>query len=119
MGWRTLTERRHLNMQIRERASTGLGDEDFRLQQAGGAEFPDRQCIILDRALSCGRASCGCGGINAVSGLWKAGRAVGAEPVRRQSESGTIAFFKHLNSVVLGRNQGAMMIAEESTRGRR
>ena len=26
-----------------------------------------------------------------------------------------IAFFKHLNSVVLGRNQGAMMIAEEST----
>ena len=30
-----------------------------------------------------------------------------------------IAFFKHLNSVVLGRNQGAMMIAEESTRGRR
>lgn len=26
-----------------------------------------------------------------------------------------IVFFKHLNSVVLGRNQGAMMIAEEST----
>ena len=26
-----------------------------------------------------------------------------------------IAFFKHLNSVVLGRNKGAMMIAEEST----
>ncbi len=26
-----------------------------------------------------------------------------------------IEFFKHLNSVVLGRNQGAMMIAEEST----
>lgn len=26
-----------------------------------------------------------------------------------------IAFFKHLNSVVLGRNHGAMMIAEEST----
>ena len=26
-----------------------------------------------------------------------------------------IAFFKHLNSVVLGRNEGAMMIAEEST----
>lgn len=26
-----------------------------------------------------------------------------------------IAFFKHLNSVVLGRNRGAMMIAEEST----
>ena len=26
-----------------------------------------------------------------------------------------IAFFKHLNSVVLGRNQGSMMIAEEST----
>ncbi len=26
-----------------------------------------------------------------------------------------VGFFKHLNSVVLGRNQGAMMIAEEST----
>ena len=26
-----------------------------------------------------------------------------------------IEFFKHLNSVVLGRNQGTMMIAEEST----
>ncbi len=26
-----------------------------------------------------------------------------------------IEFFKHLNSVVLGRNHGAMMIAEEST----
>ena len=30
-----------------------------------------------------------------------------------------IEFFKHLNTVVLGRNHGTVMIAEESTHGHR
>ena len=42
-------------------------------------EFPYCQCLVLDRALPCGRAPCGCRGIYAVSRLRQTGWTVGCE----------------------------------------
>ena len=88
-GLRILTGLPHLSMQTRERVNTRIGVRRFLITVSQRCRTSDRQCFVLDRALPCGRASCGCSGIDVVSGLWQGGWPVGAESVWRQPESGS------------------------------
>ena len=83
------------------------GTKIFDYGKNGGTEFPDCKCVVLDRAFPCGRTACGCGGIDAVSGLWQS-RTDEWVPNKYGGNKNleAIEFFKHLNSVVLGRNHG-------------
>ncbi len=70
MGWRTLTERRHLNMQIREKGEhPDWGTKIFRLRKPEVQNFLIANALFWIEHYHVDGSACGRGGINAVSGL--------------------------------------------------
>ena len=106
-----------MNMQIRRQGEhPDWGTKIFNYGKPEVKNFLIANALLLDRGIPCGRSSCRCGGIHAISGLWKDRMASGSPNKYGGNENlEAIEFFKHLNTVVLGRNHGTVMIAEEST----
>ena len=93
-----------------------LEHADLQLRPQRSAQFPGRQCAVLDRALRRRRPARRCGGLDALPRLLAHGRRVDCRmPAGGRENLEAISLLQRINEAVGADAPGAITLAEEST----